>query len=81
MGPNEGFKHLAALPLGAVEVLTKAQFQLLFGTGPSMEAAKLAAATLTERAGCRIPFIGDESIFARITRQQSRSTVTTAFDA
>ena len=75
MRPDELAQHLAALPLGAEETLTKAQFQLLFGKEAGMEAAKLAAADFAEQAGCRILFLGHETLFARITRRQSRDTV------
>ena len=66
-------RKLEELALGEAEVLTRPQFDQVFGRGnASPDEQKLAAAELGESKGCRVLFTGQEAIYAIFTRRQRR---------
>ena len=73
MSLEELQRRLEGLALGEAEVLTRAQFDQVFGRrNASPDEQKLAAAELGERKGCRVLFTGQEAIYAIFTRRQRR---------
>jgi hypothetical protein len=73
MSAEELERKLEGLTLGETEVLTRPQFDQVFGRGnASPDEQKLAAAELAESKGCRVLFTGEETMYALFTRRQSR---------
>ncbi len=69
---------LAALPLGETKVLTRAEFQHVFGQVRGEGDQKQVAMGLGERAGCRVLFSDRDDEFVTFTKRQTRDAVQTA---
>jgi hypothetical protein len=73
MSLEELQRKLERLAFGETEVLTRPQFDRVFGRGQaSADEQKLAAAELGESKGCRVLFTGQQAIYAIFTRRQRR---------
>jgi hypothetical protein len=66
-------RRIEGLPLGGVELLTKAQFQQEFADQVTLPEMKEAAIALGERYSCRVLFFGQEHAFVSFTRTHTRS--------
>ena len=73
MTAEELCARVEAMPPGAVEVLTQAQFDGTFAREPTLDGRKRAALALGERCGCAVVFVGSESMFVRFTRRQDQA--------
>ena len=75
MTPESFCERISAMPFGGVEVLSHSQFTALFREEETSDRMKGAAASLGERCGCGVLFIGGDDIYVRFTRKQTEAIV------
>jgi hypothetical protein len=66
--PERLCDRIQAMPIGGVEILSRAHFDVVFSREPTLEARKAAAAALARRCKCAAVFLGTDPVFVRFMR-------------
>ncbi len=72
MSIQDFIEFLASLPLGATKVMTRSQFDEVFGYITGEGDQKQVAMGLAEREGCRVLFSERDVEFVTFTKRQTR---------